>query len=119
MIEVKNLTKSFGNKMIIDGLSFVISEGQKIGFIGRNGSGKSTLFRIITGEEEQDAGEVNKTVADRKPYWYKDAKVKFQLSPRLGIAFPITDKGVIHFSYGHFFQHAAHSLARWKKGCIV
>ncbi|OGL94275.1 hypothetical protein A2239_01455, partial [Candidatus Uhrbacteria bacterium RIFOXYA2_FULL_40_9] len=58
LLEVKNLTKSFGNKMIIDGLSFVISEGQKIGFIGRNGSGKSTLFRIITGEEEQDAGEV-------------------------------------------------------------
>jgi len=36
--------------------------------------------------------------------WYRDAETEFKLSPRLGIAFPITDRGVIHFSYGHFFQ---------------
>ena len=41
---------------------------------------------------------------ERLTYWYEDATVKTQLSPRLGIAFPITDQGVIHFSYGHFFQ---------------
>ncbi|NCQ16725.1 MAG: hypothetical protein GW805_00210, partial [Ignavibacteria bacterium] len=57
-----------------------------------------------------DAGETVKTLADRKTYWYKDAKVKYQLSPRLGIAFPITDKGVIHFSYGHFFQLPSYEL---------
>lgn len=67
-------------------------------------------FFDTNGNGKQDAGEVNKTVADRKPYWYKDAKVKFQLSPRLGIAFPITDKGVIHFSYGHFFQLPSYEL---------
>jgi len=38
------------------------------------------------------------------PHPYKDASSKHQLSPRLGIAYPITDRGVIHFSYGHFFQ---------------
>jgi hypothetical protein len=36
--------------------------------------------------------------------WYKDAESEIKLSPRLGVAFPITDRGVIHFSYGHFFQ---------------
>jgi len=45
-----------------------------------------------------------KTLAEREQYWYKDASVKYQVSPRIGLAFPITDKGVLHFSYGHFFQ---------------
>ncbi|MBI5726315.1 MAG: hypothetical protein HY965_00560 [Ignavibacteriales bacterium] len=45
-----------------------------------------------------------KSFAERKTYWYKKPTPKVQFSPRLGIAFPITDKAVIHFSYGHFFQ---------------
>ncbi len=45
-----------------------------------------------------------KTDAERLDYWYNDATIKTQISPRIGLAFPITDKGVIHFSYGHFFQ---------------
>lgn len=45
-----------------------------------------------------------KTVADRQSYWYKDASPKYQVSPRLGIAYPITERGKIHFSYGHFLQ---------------
>ena len=52
----------------------------------------------------------NASLSDRQSYWYKDAKVKYQFSPRLGIAFPITDKGVIHFSYGHFFQLPSYEL---------
>jgi outer membrane receptor for ferrienterochelin and colicin len=52
----------------------------------------------------QDNGEASKTVADRQSYWYKDATDKIQLSPRFGASFPITDQGVIHFSYGYFFQ---------------
>jgi len=43
-------------------------------------------------------------LAQRRKIWYKDATAKYQFSPRLGIAYPITDRGVIHFSYGHFFQ---------------
>jgi outer membrane receptor for ferrienterochelin and colicin len=56
------------------------------------------------GVYEPEIGETPKTVADREQYWYKDASIKYQLSPRIGLAFPISDKGVIHFSYGHFFQ---------------
>ncbi|MFZ0389282.1 MAG: carboxypeptidase-like regulatory domain-containing protein, partial [Calditrichia bacterium] len=52
----------------------------------------------------QDAGEPNTTLAERLEYWYKDAGNKTQFSPRLGISFPITATGIIHFSYGHFFQ---------------
>jgi outer membrane receptor protein involved in Fe transport len=43
-------------------------------------------------------------VAKRMTYWYKDATDKWQISPRLGVSFPITDRGIIHFSYGLFFQ---------------
>ena len=58
----------------------------------------------LNGVYEPELGETEKTVEERRAYWYKDATVKYQFSPRVGIAFPITDKGVIHFSYGHFLQ---------------
>lgn len=45
-----------------------------------------------------------KSIADRQQYWWQDASAKYQVSPRLGIAYPITDRGSIHFSYGHFLQ---------------
>jgi outer membrane receptor protein involved in Fe transport len=44
------------------------------------------------------------TIAEREPYFYKDAGTKFQISPRFGIAYPISATGVVHFSYGHFLQ---------------
>lgn len=44
------------------------------------------------------------TLEQRRSHWYKDPTDKSKISPRLGVAFPITDRGVIHFSYGHFFQ---------------
>jgi hypothetical protein len=44
------------------------------------------------------------TLEERRAKWYSDPQSSFQFSPRLGVAFPITDQGVLHFSYGHFFQ---------------
>jgi hypothetical protein len=52
----------------------------------------------------QDAGEPAVTLAERQEYWYDDASSKLQVSPRLGVSFPVTEGGIIHFSYGHFFQ---------------
>jgi outer membrane receptor protein involved in Fe transport len=46
----------------------------------------------------------NATIDERSSYWYKDASGKVMLSPRFGASFPFSDQGVIHFSYGHFFQ---------------
>ncbi len=51
-----------------------------------------------------DSELVEYTLAEREAFWYKNPSTKTQFSPRLGIAYPITDRGVIHFSYGHFFQ---------------
>jgi len=51
-----------------------------------------------------DVGEAAVSLAERESYWYKETSTKLNISPRLGVSFPITDRGVIHFSYGHFFQ---------------
>jgi hypothetical protein len=61
-------------------------------------------YKDLNGNGVQDPGEPNVTYAERQQYWYKDASNKTQISPRLGASFPITATGVIHFSYGHFFQ---------------
>lgn len=56
MLEIKNITKRFGDKVALNGLSFNIPEGSVFGLIGSNGSGKSTLLRIISGVYEPDGG---------------------------------------------------------------
>ncbi len=52
-----------------------------------------------------DSELVEYSIAERQAFWYKKAKAKSQLSPRFGLSFPITEQGVIHFSYGWFFQN--------------
>ncbi|MFN4264288.1 MAG: energy-dependent translational throttle protein EttA [Aquabacterium sp.] len=59
VIEFKNVTKSFGDRCLIDNLSFKIPAGAIVGIIGPNGAGKSTLFRMIQGVEQPDSGEVS------------------------------------------------------------
>jgi sulfate-transporting ATPase len=58
VVEAKNLTKGFGDRLLMDGLSFIIPPGAIVGIIGPNGAGKSTLFRMILGEEQPDSGKV-------------------------------------------------------------
>ena len=52
----------------------------------------------------QDAGEPNVSISERLSYWYDNPSPKVMISPRFGASFPFSDEGVIHFSYGHFFQ---------------
>ena len=58
VIEFKNVSKAFGDRLLIDNLSFRIPAGAIVGIIGPNGAGKSTLFKMITGKEQPDSGEV-------------------------------------------------------------
>jgi ATP-binding cassette ChvD family protein len=58
VIEVKNVTKAYGDKLLFENLSFTIPQGGIVGVIGPNGAGKSTLFRLITGQDVPDSGEV-------------------------------------------------------------
>ena len=59
VIEFKNVSKSFGDRVLIDNLSFKVPAGAIVGIIGPNGAGKSTLFRMIQGVETPDSGEVS------------------------------------------------------------
>ena len=58
VIEFSGVTKAFGDRLLIDGLSFSVPPGAIVGIIGPNGAGKSTLFRMITGQEAPDSGSV-------------------------------------------------------------
>ena len=58
VIEFNGVTKSFGDKLLMDNVSFAIPPGAIVGIIGPNGAGKSTLFKMITGQQQPDAGEV-------------------------------------------------------------
>ncbi|HUF07838.1 MAG TPA: TonB-dependent receptor, partial [Rhodothermales bacterium] len=65
-------------------------------------------FRDTDGDgvisEAEETPDNRLTVAEREAYWWNDTGSKLQVSPRLGVAYPITDQGVIHFSFGLFFQ---------------
>ncbi|WP_085905184.1 energy-dependent translational throttle protein EttA [Kiloniella majae] len=59
VIEANNLSKAFGDKLLIENLNFKIPKGAIVGIIGPNGAGKTTLFRMITGQEQPNEGSLN------------------------------------------------------------
>ena len=62
-------------------------------------------YKDVNGDGIPDIAPENEyTFAEREQFWYKDAVNKTQISPRLGVSFPVTETGVVYFSYGHFFQ---------------
>jgi sulfate-transporting ATPase len=83
VIEVKGLRKGYGERLLIDNLSFSLPRGGIVGIIGPNGAGKTTLFRMLTGAEKPDAGEIRtgptvklayvdqsrQTLNDKKTVW--------------------------------------------------
>jgi energy-dependent translational throttle protein EttA len=83
VIEVAGLRKGFGDRLLIDNLNFTLPRGGIVGIIGPNGAGKTTLFRMLTGAEKPDAGEIRisptvklayvdqsrQTLDDRKSVW--------------------------------------------------
>ncbi|MDP8995471.1 MAG: energy-dependent translational throttle protein EttA, partial [Pseudomonadota bacterium] len=70
VIDVENLSKAYGDRLLIDNLSFKLPPGGIVGIIGPNGAGKSTLFRMITGQEKPDSGTI--TVANTVTLGYVD-----------------------------------------------
>ncbi len=65
---------------------------------------RQNIYHDLNGNGYQDDDERVVSINERREYWYTKATAKEMISPRIGISFPISDQGVFHFSYGHFFQ---------------
>ena len=80
-LQIENLTKSYGDRILFDSIAFGINEGDKIGIIAKNGTGKSTLLKIISGKESPDDGKIiyrndlRVGILDQMPEFSTDATV--------------------------------------------
>ena len=89
VIEAKGLTKSYGDKLLFDGLDFTLPPGGIVGVIGPNGAGKSTLFKLITGQEQPDEGSID--VGSTVKLGYVDQS-RDDLDPNKNVWEEISDK---------------------------
>ncbi|MFM9133771.1 MAG: energy-dependent translational throttle protein EttA, partial [Actinomycetota bacterium] len=96
VIEVEGLSKGFGDRLLIDNLSFKLPPAGIVGIIGANGAGKTTLFRMLAGQEAPDAGTI--TVGDTVQMSYVDQN-RDDLDPKKTVYEEITD-GVEHMKVG-------------------
>lgn len=92
VIEVENLTKAYGDKLLVEDLSFSLPPGGIVGVIGPNGAGKSTLFRMLTGQEQPDSGTVS--YGDTVQLSYVDQS-RDSLNPDANVWEEISDGGEI------------------------
>ncbi len=60
MLQVSGLNKSYGSRVLLEDVTFSVNPGERVGLVGRNGEGKTTLFRMLSGEEEADDGQIAK-----------------------------------------------------------
>ena len=90
-IKVKNLTKSFDDKKVIDNVSFEVQDGETLGIVGFSGSGKSTILKIISGLLYPDEGEIETTKGDIAMTFQYSALFD-SLNVFENISFPLTER---------------------------
>ncbi|MBR2299572.1 MAG: energy-dependent translational throttle protein EttA [Alphaproteobacteria bacterium] len=88
VIEAKNISKAYGDRVLIDNLSFKIPKGAIVGIIGPNGAGKTTLFKMITGQVKSDSGEIR--IGDTVDLGYVD-QTRDELNPNKTVWEEISD----------------------------
>ncbi len=98
MLQIDNISKSYGGEVLLDGVAFSMLKGEKCGLVGRNGSGKTTLLRLITGEETVDGGSI--VQAKHTTIGYLSQHVNFTAPTVLDEA----AKGLRHQSPEHLYQ---------------
>ncbi len=97
LLDVNNVAKYFGGRRIIEGLTFSIHAGEKVGLIGRNGCGKTTIFRMVMGLEEIDEGSIHKASGLNMAYLTQQDE--------------LADEGTLIEAMNHVFANL-HSLER-------
>ena len=115
MLELKGLTRRYGDLVALDDLSFTVAEGQMFGFVGPNGAGKTTAMRIVLGVLEPDRGEVlwrgrPVDVETRRRFGYMPEDHGQTFSPRCATdrsSWPITDDMRTSWSSGRPAHRAA------------
>lgn len=75
ILQVENLTKSFGDLVLFENISLGLSEGQRVGLIAKNGSGKTTLLNILSGKEGYDNGTIPSVVICVWVIWNKTRNI--------------------------------------------
>ena len=98
VLEVRQLIKGYGDRLLFDGLSFSLPRAGIVGVVGPNGVGKSTLFRMIVGEEEPDSGDL--VLGDTVRISYVD-QARSRLDPRKNVWELVSD-GLDHIKVGNF-----------------
>jgi sulfate-transporting ATPase len=109
VVEAKGLSKSFGDTLLFDDLSFSLPPGGIVGIIGPNGAGKTTLFRIITGQEQPDGGDLR--IGDTVRMAYVDQS-RDALDPKKTVYDEVSDgRDIIDLGGGNEVQARAYTAA--------
>ena len=110
MIEVENLSKRYGDKLAVDGLSFVVQPGMVTGFLGPNGAGKSTTMRLIAGLDAPTTGSVVVNGARYRSATAPMAELGVLLEPR---RYTPADRHATTCSHSHRPTASAASASTW------
>ena len=94
VMEIANLTKAYGDNLLIDNLSFSLPPGGIVGVIGPNGSGKSTLLRVISGLETEFQGQFEIDISPRDCAFVPQDPLMFRGSAAYNVEYPLIARGM-------------------------
>src|ERR1035437_500735 len=109
LVEFEDVSLSFGEKKIVDGLNFLITNGMRVGLVGPNGSGKTTLLRLLTGELGPTAGTIKKAASLKIVYFSQLRELDERVTLRRALA-PDSDSVVYQGRVVHVASYAAKFL---------
>jgi ATP-binding cassette subfamily F protein uup len=109
LVEFEDVALSFGEKKIVEGLNFLITNGMRVGLVGPNGSGKTTLLRLLTGELEPTAGTIKKAASLRMVYFSQTRELEESVTLRRALA-PDSDSVVYQGRVVHVASYATKFL---------